>query len=249
MGYESTTNEFRSDALTHWAIRLWVQLVLRANFVELLQLHCLLSVVFHFGHCLRQSPPLFSSKFSGDNHMSLADWVDACGIHHWMIAWSGYKKLNRVGFEPTTTGFSWDPLNHWAIKPWVQFVLRANLVQLLQLHGLWNVILHFGHCLSQWPRLFLLKLSGGNHMSVAEWANTYGIQHWMILWIGHRKLAWVGLESTITEFHSDALTQWAIRLRVQFVLRGNFVRLFQLHHLSSVRFHFDHCLSQSSRFF
>ena len=33
VGYELTTTEFRSDALTNWAIRPWAQLALRANFV------------------------------------------------------------------------------------------------------------------------------------------------------------------------------------------------------------------------
>ena len=39
VGFEPTTTEFCSDALTHWAIRSWVQLTLRANFVQLLQFH------------------------------------------------------------------------------------------------------------------------------------------------------------------------------------------------------------------
>ena len=39
VGFEPTTTEFRSDALTDWAIRPWVQLALRANFVQLLQFH------------------------------------------------------------------------------------------------------------------------------------------------------------------------------------------------------------------
>ena len=36
-------------------------------------------------------------------------------------------------------------------------------------------------------------------MSVAEWADTYGIHHWRILWSSYRKLAWVGFEPTTTE--------------------------------------------------
>ena len=39
VGFEPTTTELRSDALTDWAIRPWVQLALRANFVQLLQFH------------------------------------------------------------------------------------------------------------------------------------------------------------------------------------------------------------------
>ena len=45
-------------------------------------------------------------------------------------------------------------------------------------------------------------------MSVAEWADTYGIHHWRILWSSYRKLAWVGFEHTTTEFRSDALTDY-----------------------------------------
>ena len=59
VGSEPTTTEFRSDALTDWAIRPWVQLALRANFVQLLQFHRLFSVTFHFGYCLCQSPRFF----------------------------------------------------------------------------------------------------------------------------------------------------------------------------------------------
>ena len=67
--------EFRSDAPTDWAIRLWVQLALRASFVQPLQFHCLFSVKFHFGHRLRQSPRLLWLKFSWGNHISVAEWM------------------------------------------------------------------------------------------------------------------------------------------------------------------------------
>ena len=63
VGFEPTTTEFRSDALTDWVIRPWVKLALRANFVQLLQFHRLFSVTFQFGYCLRQSPRFFSSNF------------------------------------------------------------------------------------------------------------------------------------------------------------------------------------------
>ena len=49
-------------------------------------------------------------------------------------------------------------------------------------------------------------------MSVAEWTDTYDIHHWRILWSSYRKLAWVGFEPTTTEFHSDALTNWEIKI-------------------------------------
>ena len=44
-----------------------------------------------------------------------------------------------------------------------------------------------------------------------------------------RKLTWVGFEPTTTEFHSGALTNWAIRPQVQLAHRANFVQLLQLH--------------------
>ena len=43
----------------------------------------------------------------------------------------------------------------------------------------------------------------------------YGIHHWRIIWSSFRKLAWVEIEPTTTEFRSDALTDWAIRPWVQ----------------------------------
>ena len=55
--------------------------------------------------------------------------------------------------------------------------------------------------------------------------DTYGIYHWKILSSSYRRLAWAGFEPTTTEFHSDALTNWAIRPWVHFALRANFVQL------------------------
>ena len=148
------TTEFHSDALTDWAIRPWVQLALRANFVQLLQFHCLFSVTFHFSYCLLQSPCLFSSKFCWGNHMSVAEWVETYGIHHWRIIWSSYRKSAWIVFEPTTTQFRSDALSDWAIRPWVQLALRSNFVQLLQFHYLFRVTFHFSYCLHRWPHLF-----------------------------------------------------------------------------------------------
>ena len=60
--FELRTTEFRLDALTAWAIRPWVQLALRANFVQLLQFHLLFSVrsnMFSIRSFVRQLPRLF----------------------------------------------------------------------------------------------------------------------------------------------------------------------------------------------
>ena len=37
--FEPTTTEFRSDAVTNWAIRPWVQRVFRANIAQVIQFH------------------------------------------------------------------------------------------------------------------------------------------------------------------------------------------------------------------
>ena len=62
-------------------------------------------------------------------------------LHHWRIFRSSNRTLAWVGFEPTTTEFRSEALTKdifaltdCAIRPWVQFALRANFVQLLQFH-------------------------------------------------------------------------------------------------------------------
>ena len=71
-------------------------------------------------------------------------------LHESRSTWN----LSWVRFEPTTSEFYWDALTDWAIRPWVQFTLRANFVQLLQFHRLFSVQFHFGYCLRQSPGLF-----------------------------------------------------------------------------------------------
>ena len=65
-------------------------------------------------------------------------------------------------------------------------------------------------------------------LSIFEWffdflfvyiLSIYSIHHWRIIWSSYRKLTWVGFEPTITEFRSDALTDWAIRPWLQLALR------------------------------
>ena len=94
--------------------------------------------------------------------------TDTYGIHHWRILWSSYRKLAWVEFEPTTTEFRSDAISDWAIWPWVRLALRANYLELLQFHCLFSLKFHFGYCLRQLQRLFWLKFSWGNHMSVSE---------------------------------------------------------------------------------
>ena len=78
---------------------------------------------------------------------------------------------------------------------------------------------------------------------------TDGIYSWRILWSTYRKLVWARFESTTTEFHSDAPTNWAIKPWLQLAFTAIFVQLLQFHRLFSVRFHFSYCFRQSPRFF
>ena len=81
VGFELMTIEFCSDTLTNWAIRSWVQMALRANFLQLLQFHCLFSARFHFGYWLHQLPCLywnkFNQKFSWGNYVSVHAYIDS----------------------------------------------------------------------------------------------------------------------------------------------------------------------------
>ena len=97
------------------------------------------------------------------------------------IKYINIKWFFEVGFEPTTTEFRSDALTDWAIRPRVQLALRANVVQPLQFHGLFSVAFHFGYYFGQSPRFLKSKFCWGNHMSVAEWVETYGIHHRRIL--------------------------------------------------------------------
>ena len=169
MGFEPTTTEFHSHALTDWAIRPWVQLALRANFLRLLQFHLFVQWShFILAIFLRQSPHLLSAKSGTVNHVS-SGMIDTHGIHHWRIFRSSYRKLALVGFEPTTTEFRSDALTDWAIRPWVQLALRANFVQLLQFH-LFVQCSHFISAIAFVSRHICLK---GNLAQVitlaAEW--------------------------------------------------------------------------------
>ena len=130
-------------------------------------------------------------------------------------------------FEHTTTDFRWGVLTNWAIRSWVQLALRAKFVQLLQFHLFVQCRISFRPLSSSVATFILIESLLNNHMSVAEWPDTYGIHSWRILWSIYRKLIWVGFEPTFTEFRSDALTEWVIKPWVQLALRANFVQLLQ----------------------
>ena len=184
--------------------------------------------------------------------MSVAEWDDTYGIHHWQILWSSYGKLPWVGFEPATTEPSSNALTDWGMRPCVQLSLKVNFLMPLEFYHLLSVTFPFNfyshsnfiicsvsHFISavylhQSSRLFSVR----NHMSVAEWAHIYGFHHWRIPWSSYRKLAWVGFDPGITEPLSHALTNWAIKTWIQLLFRPIFVQPSQFRHLFSVIFHF-----------
>ena len=119
-----------------------------------------------------------------------------------------------MGFELTTTEMRSDDLIDRAIRPWVQLTLRANFVQLLQFH-LFVQCSRLTYVFLFVSRHIYFKRSVAQIITlVAEWSDTYGIHHRKIIRSSYRRLAWVGFEPTVTEFRSDALTDWAIRLYI-----------------------------------
>ena len=132
------------------------------------------------------------------------EWIDTYGIHHWRIFRSNYRKWAWARFKPTTTEFRSDALTDWAIRPWVQVALRANLVQVLQFH-LFIQFSHFisaigfvsGHICFKRNLVYLVML-------VAQWIDIYGIHHWRTLRSSYRKLARVRFAPKSTEFRSDS---------------------------------------------
>ena len=105
VGFEPMTTEFRSDALTDWAIRPWVQLALRANFVQLLQFHLFVQCSRFISAIAFVSRHICFKRNLAQVITLAAEWIDTYGIHHWRILRSSYRKLAQVGFEPTTTEF------------------------------------------------------------------------------------------------------------------------------------------------
>ena len=143
------------------------------------------------------------------------------GIHHCMIFRSSYRKLVRVGFEPTNTEFRSDDQTDWVIRPRVQLALRANFLQPLQFH----LFVQCSHFMSVFafvnchicPKRSLAQVI----TPAAELIDTYRINHWRIFRRSYRKLAWVEFESMTTEFRSEALTDWAIRSWIQLAMSSN----------------------------
>ena len=132
--FEPMTAEFRSVALTDWAIRQWDQLAFRANFVQLLQFHLSIQFSHFISAIVFVSCHICFKRKLAQVITLVAERIDTYSIHDWRIFRSSCRKLSWVRFEPTTPKFRTDAPTDWAIRPWVYLALRANFVQLLQFH-------------------------------------------------------------------------------------------------------------------
>ena len=144
---------------------------------------------------------------------------------HWRILYSSYRKLAWVGFDPINTELRSNALtNYWAISHKLNSHSEPTLYSYSHFtrSSMSNFIsaIAFVTC-----HIYFNHFSRGNHASVAEWTDRYGIHYRKILWSSYRRLAWVGFQRTTTEFRLDALTDWAIRPWVQLALISNFVQL------------------------
>ena len=75
-------------------------------------------------------------------------------------------------------------------------------------------------------------------MSVAEWADTYGIHNWRIIWSGFRKLTWTRFEPTTTECNSDAMS--SSRTQSTLYSYSNFIACWLSHFTSTTLFLSSH---------
>ena len=123
------------------------------------------------------------------------------------VIWSSNRKLAWVGFEPTTTEFYSDARTDWVRRPWVQLALRANFLQLIHFVVCsvsdFILVIAFVSCHVYFNGNFLEKIT-------SEWSNmndpTCDIDHWRFIWSSYRLLAWVGFESTTTQYRNTQIS-------------------------------------------
>ena len=85
VGFQPTTTEFRSDALTDWAIRSIVKLRIRANFAQLLQFHPFVQCSHFILGIALDSRHIFFKRNLAQLITLIAEWIDTDDIHHWKI--------------------------------------------------------------------------------------------------------------------------------------------------------------------
>ena len=104
----------------------WVQLALWANFVQLLQLHRLFGVTFHFGFAFVSRHVCLNQKF-----IEVITYAKRNELIHIVFTTEGLFELVIESWSDGLTGR--------AIRLWVHLALRASFVQLLQFQHLFSV--------------------------------------------------------------------------------------------------------------
>ena len=85
VGFEPTTTEFCLDALTNRAIRPWVRLALRVNFVQLLQFHLFFQCSHFISAIASTSHHICFKRNLAQVIMLVVEWIDTYDIHQWRI--------------------------------------------------------------------------------------------------------------------------------------------------------------------
>ena len=115
--FEPMTTEFCLDALTDWAIRPWVQLALRASFVQLLQFHWLFSVIYIYLHLYLYSNTSTANNIStegNDTSVSFIQLIDESGNEVSPLSTS--KRINGYFCSDNVFNLSKKVLNEIEIK-------------------------------------------------------------------------------------------------------------------------------------
>ena len=152
MGFEPTTTEFCSNALTNWAIRPWVQLAHRANFVQLLQFHLFVQCSHFIPAIAFISHHIYFKQNLAQVITLVVEWIDTYGIHQWRIFEVAIESWVECDLNPQPLNFV-QTLSDWAIRPWAQLSL-SQLCTATPISSLCLVFtFHFSCCLRQSPYL------------------------------------------------------------------------------------------------
>ena len=152
--FEPTTTEFRSDPLTEWAIRPWVQVTLTASFSELLLFHLfvqcsrVISVIVFVSRqiCFKQNLAKVITL--------VVEWIDTYGIHQWRI----FEIVIESWHEWVWTQDHWTSFRGSMGLSYQAMSSTGTQGQLCTATPIWSLCLvftfHLGHCLCQ--SLYLL---------------------------------------------------------------------------------------------
>ena len=108
-------------------------------------------------------------------NISILEWIDTYGIHHWWLFRSSYRKLTQVKSKPKTAEFCSDAWTNQAMTWSVQLACRANLPQLLQFHPLFSAQISFQPLPSLVATFNTNSHTVYDDISVAEWIDPYNI--------------------------------------------------------------------------